>query len=193
MRARSRQRHRPASSVLPSPRPPLSAYNAAPFQDVRTEWDIARFSVTVTPTLDLDLNADYTLIRKTGDRPLSMAFGSPGNNFVEFIQPIDQTIHDFRLRASYAGEGWQLQGSYTLSIFQNGLDSLTAANPCFRLTAPRPPPAAATTPSAPPRTADCPWRRTTWPTRSPSRARVNLPHAHAAVGECLLQPADAGR
>ena len=79
------------------------------------------------------------MIRKTGDRPLSMAFGSPGNNFVEFIQPIDQTIHDFRLQASYAGEGWQVQGSYTLSIFQNGLDSLTAANPCFRLTAPRPP------------------------------------------------------
>ena len=68
-----------------------------------------------------------------------MAFGSPGNNFAEFIQPIDQTIHDFRLRASYVGEGWQLQASYALSIFQNGLDSLTAANPCFRLTAPTPP------------------------------------------------------
>jgi MtrB/PioB family decaheme-associated outer membrane protein len=120
--------------TLPSPRPPLAAYNAAPFQDVRTQWDVARFSITLTPTLDLDLKADYTLIRKTGDRPLSAAFGSPGNNFVEFIQPIDQTIHDFRLQASYAGEGWQLQGSYTLSIFQNGLDSLTVANPCFRLT-----------------------------------------------------------
>lgn len=124
---------------LPDPRPPLSAYNAAPFQDVRTQWDVANFSITVTPTLDLDLKAEYTMIRKNGDRPLSMAFGSPGNNFAEFIQPIDQTIHDFRLRASYAGEGWQLQASYTLSIFQNGLDSLTAGNPCFRLTAPSPP------------------------------------------------------
>ncbi|HWC03854.1 MAG TPA: MtrB/PioB family decaheme-associated outer membrane protein [Methylomirabilota bacterium] len=124
---------------LPSPRPPLSAYNLAPFQDVRTEWDVARFSVTVTPTLDLDLKADYTLTRKNGNRPLSMAFGSPGNNFAEFIQPIDQTIHDFRLRASYAGEGWRLQGSYALSIFRNGLDSLTAANPCFGLQAPAPP------------------------------------------------------
>ena len=125
--------------VLPSPRPPLSAYNLAPFQDVRTQWDIARFSGTWTPTLDLDLKADYTLTRKNGDRPLSMAFGSPGNNFVEFIQPIDQTIHDFRIHASYAGEWWQVQGSYTLSIFQNGLDSLTAANPCFGLKAPSPP------------------------------------------------------
>jgi MtrB/PioB family decaheme-associated outer membrane protein len=125
--------------ALPTPRPPLNAYNSAPFQDVRTQWDIARFLVTVTPTLDLDLKADYTLTRKSGDRPLSMAFGSPGNNFVEFIQPIDQTIHDFRLSASYAGEGWQIQGSYALSIFQNGLDSLTAANPCLGLTAPSPP------------------------------------------------------
>ncbi len=131
----------PSTGVLslPSPRPPLSAYNLAPFQDVRTEWDVARFSVTVTPTLDLDLKAEYTLILKDGNRPLSMAFGSPGGNFAEFIQPIDQTVHDFRLRASYAGEGWQLQGSYALSIFQNGLDSLTAANPCFGLRAPAPP------------------------------------------------------
>jgi MtrB/PioB family decaheme-associated outer membrane protein len=68
-----------------------------------------------------------------------MAFGSPGNNFAEFIQPIDQKIHSFSLRASYGGEGWQLQATYTLSIFQNGLDSLTAANPCFGLTAPSPP------------------------------------------------------
>ena len=120
---------------LPTPRPSLPSHNLAPFRDVRTEWDVARFSVTVTPTLDLDLKAEYTLTQKDGNRPLSMAFGSPGNNFAEFVQPIDQTIHDFRLRASYAGQGWQLQGSYALSIFQNGLDSLTAANPCFGLRA----------------------------------------------------------
>jgi MtrB/PioB family decaheme-associated outer membrane protein len=124
--------------VLPTPRPPLPAYNLAPFEDIRTLWDVARLSIAVTPTLDLDLKAEYTLTRKTGDRPLSMAFGSPGNNFVEFIQPIDQTIHDFRLSVSYVGNGWQIQGNYTLSIFQSGLDSLTVANPCFRLSAPLP-------------------------------------------------------
>ena len=154
--------------VLPSPRPPLSAYNLAPFPDVQTVGH-RPLSGIWTPTLDLDLKADYTLTRESGDRPLSMGFGSPGNNFVEFIQPIDQTIHDFRIHASYAGEWWRVQGSYTLSIFQNGLGSLTAANPCFGLKAPSPPAGCGATPTAPPPTAGCPWLRITWPIRSPSR------------------------
>jgi putative beta-barrel porin MtrB/PioB len=50
---------------------------------------------------------------------------------VELLQPIEQTIHDFRLRGSWATPRWQLQFSYVLSIFENDLDKVQFDNPCF--------------------------------------------------------------
>ncbi|MBI3456716.1 MAG: MtrB/PioB family decaheme-associated outer membrane protein [Candidatus Rokubacteria bacterium] len=124
----------PGVFTLPTPRPPLSAYNTARELDrISTHWDTARFSFTLTPAPDLDLKLEYTRIKKDGERPLGMAFGSPGNNFIEVLEPIDQTIHDFRIRASWVGDGWQLQAGYTLSIFENGEKAVVADNPCFQL------------------------------------------------------------
>ena len=69
--------------ALPTPRPPLATYNAAPTLDeIAQRWDQMRTFFRVTPTPDLDLNAEYTRIRKTGDRPFSMAFGSPGEQLL---------------------------------------------------------------------------------------------------------------
>src|SRR4029450_13667421 len=64
-----------------------------------------------------------------------MAFGSPGNNFYEILEPIQQTTHDFRVKAVIARETWQLQFSYGFSAFRNDLDVVRADNPCFGLTA----------------------------------------------------------
>ncbi len=66
---------------------------------------------------------------------MGMAFGSPGGNFREILEPINQTIYDVRLSASLAREKYQLQFAYNLSLFQNDFDAVVSDNPCFGLAA----------------------------------------------------------
>ena len=123
--------------VLPTPRPTLDTHNSAPFIDeIGVRWDKAamRFNYSVTP--NLDLTAEYTRIRKEGDKPMGMAFGSPGNNFYEVLQPIEQTVHDFRLRLAFSDPLYQFQLQYGLSFFENDLSRIRADNPCFGNVAP---------------------------------------------------------
>jgi len=113
----------------------LRDFNSAPeLPEVSVIWYTARMGVTVTPTPDLDLTAQYTRIRKEGDRPYSMSFSAnfSGLNFIELLEPIEQTVHDLRLGATLARENWQLQFSYKLSIFENDLTHVTFDNPCFQ-------------------------------------------------------------
>jgi MtrB/PioB family decaheme-associated outer membrane protein len=125
--------------TLPTPRPPLSAYNSGRrLDEVSNRWDTGRLALDLAPTPSLDLRLQYTYIDKHGDKPLGMAFGSPGNDFMEVLEPVDQKIHEFRIRGSWVGEGWQLQGGYTLSVFENEHTSVTADNPCFGLGGPAP-------------------------------------------------------
>ena len=122
---------------LPGPRPALSLHNAAPrIDEIGVRWDKAqmRFGYSVTP--DFDLTAQYTRTRKEGDKPMGMAFGSPGSNFYEVLQPIEQTVHDFRLTGAYAQERYQLQVAYLFSAFENDLTRIIASNPCSGLGAP---------------------------------------------------------
>ena len=79
---------------------------------------------------NVDLFAEYTRTHKDGEKPFGMAFGSPGGNALEVLQPIEQTIHDFRLRGTWATERWQLQASYVMSVFVNDLSYVRADNPC---------------------------------------------------------------
>jgi hypothetical protein len=109
--------------TLPTPRPALgdaSLHNSAPTLD---KTDVAyksyRLFFKLTPTPDLEFKAEYSLIDKSGHRPFGMAFGSPGNDFYEILEPIDQQIHEFRVTGGISREMWQLQGGYTLSMFEN--------------------------------------------------------------------------
>ncbi len=118
--------------ILPTPRPALVAYNSAPTLDeVAVRWDAAHMYLKLTPTPDLDIVTEYTRTFKHGEKPFGMAFGSPGNNFYEVLQPIDQTVNDFRVTGTWAKENWQLQFGYVLSIFNNELNAVRADNPCF--------------------------------------------------------------
>jgi MtrB/PioB family decaheme-associated outer membrane protein len=117
--------------VLSTPRPLLTAHNAAPERDLSVRWDTARLGFRYSFTPDFDMKAEYTRIRKDGDRPFGMGFGSPGNNFYEIVEPIEHTIHDFRLQGTYATERWQLQFGYTASVFVNDQRRVRADNPCF--------------------------------------------------------------
>ena len=122
--------------TLPTPRPSLTAYNfGRRLDEVGVRWDTAKFSFALTPTPDVELRADYTRIHKNGDRPLGMPFGGPGSTLLETLEPIDQTIHNLRLSASFAHDRWQLQLGYALSMFDNGNRIVTADNPCFGLPA----------------------------------------------------------
>ena len=107
---------------------------------VAVRWYTARMGLTVTPTPDLDLTAQYTRIRKEGDRPYSMSFSAnfSGLNFLELLEPIEQTIHDLRLGAALARENWQIQAGYKLSIFQNDLTRVRFDNPCAQFAAAAP-------------------------------------------------------
>ena len=119
---------------LPVTRPPLATYNnAPPFADdgqIAQQWYTGRVFFKLSPTPNLDLSAEYTRIYKDGQRPFGMAFGSPGGTFAELVQPIDQTIHEFRMRGTWASERIQLQWGYTASVFVNGYNWVRADNPC---------------------------------------------------------------
>jgi len=117
---------------LPTPRPPLFRHNSAPeIDEISTRWDTAKLGFGYSITPDMEVNAEYTRIHKDGDKPFSLAFGGPGGNFLEVLEPVDQTIHDFRLKFSLARENYQIQIGYGLSVFKNEFDRVIADNPCF--------------------------------------------------------------
>lgn len=119
---------------LPTPRPALPTHNAGALLDeVSQRWATQHYFFNLTPIPEITLRADYTRIEKHGNRPGSMAFGSPGNNFYEVLAPIDQTVQDVRLRFSLARESWQIQAGYTFSMFQQGHRLFLADNPCLGL------------------------------------------------------------
>src|SRR3984893_17449192 len=137
--------------ILPRTRPPLSSWNSAPpwsnsdasrgaSQDgdgqISQQWQTAHLYFKLSPTPNLDLITEYTRIHKDGQRPFGMAFGSPGGIFLELVQPIDQTIHEFKLRGTWATERFQIQWGYTASVFVNGFSWVRADNPCNPLPAP---------------------------------------------------------
>jgi MtrB/PioB family decaheme-associated outer membrane protein len=118
--------------TLPTPRPALSLHNSArELDEISVRWDTARAFLRLTPAEDLEITIEGTRIRKEGDRPMGMAFGSPANNFLEVLQPLDQTIYEARVRATLARERWQIQFGYTLSLFLNDERRIVADNPCF--------------------------------------------------------------
>jgi len=117
--------------ALPNPRPAISTYNnGRTIDDISVRWDTAHMYFKLHPTEETDLVAEYTRTHKDGERPFGMAFGSPGGNAFEILQPIEHTIHDFRLRGTWATERWQLQAAYALSVFVNDLSFVRADNPC---------------------------------------------------------------
>ncbi len=99
--------------------------------DESVRWDTGRLFFKLTPTPDLDLTAEYTRTRREGNKPFSMSFGTgSGTNFLELLQPVDSTVHDFRLGATIAHEKWQLQLGYILSVYDADQSKVRFDNPC---------------------------------------------------------------
>lgn len=120
----------PGVYVLPAIRNDTAALNRSSYlAPIRTVWDPVRLSLTVTPNPRWDMRAEYTRVAKDGGRPMGMAFGSPGNNAREIVEPINQVTQDVRVSQSYAEERFQFAGSYDFSTFTNRLSSVTSDNP----------------------------------------------------------------
>ncbi len=102
----------------------------------RIRWAPLKFALGYTPSEALDSHIEYTRVSKGGDRPMGMAFGSPGNNAREILEPIDQTTHDLKISQGFARERAQFVVSYDMSIFQNGYTSVTADNPLMSADSP---------------------------------------------------------
>ena len=117
--------------VLPNPRPDTSLWNlTAPYlSPVRTLWDAVKTTASLTPSSKWDLKAEYTNIGKYGSRPMGMAMGSPGNNFREILEPIDQSMKDVKLTEGYSSQRFQMLAMYNFSAFHNSYSSVTADNP----------------------------------------------------------------
>jgi len=117
--------------TLPSPRPDTATWNrTAPYlAPVRSNWDAVRLAAVYSPTPEWDVKAEITSIGKKGQRPVGMSFGSPGSNFREILEPIDQTQQGVRISQAFSRERFQLSAAYDLSRFRNAIPSVTADNP----------------------------------------------------------------
>ena len=153
--------------ILPGTRPPLSSWNSAPGWSctqasengnctgdgqISQQWYTGRLFFNISPTPTTNFSAELTRIFKDGQRPFGMGFGSPGSNFLELVQPISQTIYEFKTRGSWITETFQLQGGYTASVFVNDFPWVRADNPCVGAgqTAPTPALACPAAPGATP-------------------------------------------
>jgi MtrB/PioB family decaheme-associated outer membrane protein len=124
--------------TLPSPRPDTSAWNrTSPYLPaIRTGWDAIKVAAAYTPAPHWDTKAEYTRLDKSGQRPVGIAFGSPGANLREVLEPIDQTMHDVRLSQGYSNQRFQVQAVYDLSLFRNAYSSVTSDNPLLTTDSP---------------------------------------------------------
>ncbi len=93
--------------------------------DLRMRVDRAPFVFKLTPTPDWDVRAEYTRLRKEGNRPIGAMTGYPN----EVPEPIEQTAHDLQVTTGVAKQEWQLEFSYHPSFFQNDLSVLVWDTP----------------------------------------------------------------
>src|SRR5262250_960282 len=130
----------------PGGRPPIPAWNNGPNWgcsaasipigssdcdgQISQQWFTGRLYFKLSPSPNLDITSELTRIFKDGQRPFGMAFGSPGGNFLELVQPISQTIYEWKTRGTWAQDRYQLTWSYTLSVFVNDFPWVRADNPC---------------------------------------------------------------
>ncbi|MBI4501586.1 MAG: MtrB/PioB family outer membrane beta-barrel protein [Gemmatimonadetes bacterium] len=120
---------------LPAVRPTTdpTIYNSnSPYlvNPVANRWDAGRVALKVSPKDGWDVRAEYNRTKKQGNRPMGMSMGSPGSNYREILEPIDQITQSFKISQSIGGKSrYQLLMGYDLSIFSNAVDGVMADNP----------------------------------------------------------------
>ena len=95
----------------------------------------ADFRVRLLP--ELTLSADYTLQRRSGERPfggtLGMTMGTTSaGSVIETLEPLQSRTHDWAARVAWATKPVQVNLAYRGSMYDTNRSSLTWQNP-FRL------------------------------------------------------------
>lgn len=136
-------------NTLPALRPDSIAWRNAPYIGaIRSQWDPVKVALGLTPTDKLDFKTEYTRIGKKGGIPLSMSYSGSSGPQREFVAPIDQTMHDFRLSQGYVSgdrstssalaflKSYQVTVTYDYSKFNNGVTSTMVDNPQLSVSSP---------------------------------------------------------
>src|SRR5262245_10249382 len=85
------------------------------------------------PREDLELETAYRSLARSGRKPFSMGFGSPGGTFVNFASPVDERTDEVTADLRFGRGPWNLEVGYLGSFFGNELNQVTIDNP-LRLT-----------------------------------------------------------
>jgi MtrB/PioB family decaheme-associated outer membrane protein len=85
------------------------------------------------PREDLQLETAYRSLDRSGRKPFSLGFGSPGSNFANFSSPVDERTDEVTADVRFGRGPWNLEVGYLGSFFGNDLNQVTVDNP-LRLT-----------------------------------------------------------
>jgi MtrB/PioB family decaheme-associated outer membrane protein len=85
------------------------------------------------PREDLQFETAYRALDRSGRRPFSLGFGSPGGTFANIAAPVDERTDEVTADVRFGRGPWNLELGYLGSFFGNDLKQVTADNP-LRLT-----------------------------------------------------------
>lgn len=120
----------PAGIAAAVPNP--AYFNGSTVSNFKVRKDIAKAGFWWAPTSEWDIQLNYEHTRHAGNRPMGAGIEHPeGGNIVELPEPIEWKTDQLNAIVGYATKVWQLQGGYRLSIFGNGIKTMTFDNPLF--------------------------------------------------------------
>ena len=102
---------------------------------LKTEWQVMGGDAVLAPAgTGYELRFKFQRRTRDGLRADSLAFGHEANFPVGifFAQPVDYTSNRMNASLSFANALWQWNAGYELSTFDNGMKSITVANPYSR-------------------------------------------------------------
>jgi MtrB/PioB family decaheme-associated outer membrane protein len=106
----------------------LNAYiPQAPAFELHERRDIGRVDVVATPTPNLDVTANFTTQKHSGELPWGASFGF--NNDVEVALPYDSRANDFTIGTEWTNTRNMLRVAYTGSWFDNLAPTLVWDSP----------------------------------------------------------------
>ncbi len=88
--------------------------------EIMVLWQRLRFSGDYTPTPEIDVSADYTFLKKTGELPQAHNAGPPNAyGFTSILAPVDYSQNNLSVGADYSKPMYQFHLGYDLALFQD--------------------------------------------------------------------------
>jgi MtrB/PioB family decaheme-associated outer membrane protein len=102
--------------------------------ELKTKWQSVGGDYVLNPKHGYEFRLHYDYRHKEGLRANGITFGNEANYGVGvfFPQPVDYESHRVQASFGYADPRWQWSAAYSLSLFRDGLTSVTVQNPYSR-------------------------------------------------------------